>query len=140
MKYDITCLINNNLPSGTKRDGRERRIVPCVFIVPLMRSCGAGSRRGREGEGRCNQICENNKMSMYRSLRLTTLTVAECVAFAAHRVPPSYLPSRRGVATRWWGRSCGCCVVVPPERAGKPETEITGSPIMAVGAASQDGG
>ena len=53
---------------------------------------------------------------MYRLLRFRALTVAERVAFAARRVPPSYLRSQRDVPTRWWGRSYGCGAVVPPER------------------------
>ena len=48
--------------------------------------------------------------------RIRALTVAERVAFAARRVPPSYLRSQRDVPTRWWGRSYGCGAVVPPER------------------------
>ena len=48
------------------------------------------------------------------------LTVAERVALAARRVPPTYLRSQRDVPTRWWGRSYGCGKELPLERQQLP--------------------
>ena len=114
----------------TKQAGLLTLIVSCV-LLHLRAKLQGRSKKEKEGQARIGEY-----VSLHHTVSCVVtkaLTVAERVAFAARRVPPSYLRSGRDVPTRWRGRNYGCCVVVPPERHDEAMSLIRGQAKMTVG-------
>ena len=110
----MTCLNQKRLTSWAINKTRGTKNSSPAFYYTCGRSCGARVRRRRKEKHELVSI------DIISCLRRRALTMAERVALAARRVPPTYLRSQRDVPTRWWGRSYGCGEELPPERQQLP--------------------